>query len=114
QAIGPRVAIVIGIAEDFAIFGDEPEVDAPGIDADAVKISVAGFHGFSESGFELFPLAEQIPMEGAIDAAVRIGETGLFFGCDVAGRAPAQNGTAAFGAEIKCEEIPVGHFVGTP
>jgi hypothetical protein len=74
-AIGAGVAVVDGVCEELAAVVEEAEVDAPGVDADAVEglaLELAG--GGAEAGLDVLPEGQQVPLEGALKAAVVGGE----------------------------------------
>jgi hypothetical protein len=74
-AIGAGVAVVDGVCEELAAVVEEAEVDAPGVDADAVEglaLELAG--GGAEAGLDVLPEGEEVPLEGSLEAAVVGGE----------------------------------------
>jgi hypothetical protein len=69
--------------------------------------------GFAQAGLELFPLLEEVPVEMAANAAGGVGEAVFFLQLESAAGEGADDGAAAFGAEVKGEELRAGHAMGS-
>jgi hypothetical protein len=97
---------VIWVAEQFAILAEQSEIDAPGVDTDAVQPqSRLGRRGLAQAGLQLFPLAEQVPVEMSVELAVGVEEAVLFFERELLPAEPPQHRPTALGPQIKRQEI---------
>lgn len=99
------VAVHGGVGEDFAAGGEESEIDAPGIDTDAGEGAAEVGAGVGKAGFEFLPLGEEVPLEAAEHFAARVGESVGFGEGEFSGIEGGEDGAAAFGSEIKGEEM---------
>ncbi len=109
HAVGARVAVHDGIAENLAAKGEQSEIDSPGIDADAGEIAAEVGTGAGQSGFDLLPLGQQVPLQAAEHFAVGIGEAMLLGEGQFARVEGGENGASAFCSKIKRQEIRRGH-----
>src|SRR5207237_736846 len=60
-------------------------------------------------GLELFPLREEVPVEVVVEAAVGVGEAVFFLEREAAAVEAAEEGPAALGAEVECQQVPRRH-----
>ena len=88
------------IIEQQAVAAQQCEIDAPGIDADAVEDEFALAGGDGDAVLNLVPQPQDVPVERALHADRRIGKAvELLHGQSVAGEA-AQQRAPTLGAEI--------------
>ena len=99
--VGAGVAVVIRVFEQVAGFAEQGVVAAPGVETDA---------GQADIGDELealphfVPEPEDVPLERAVVADRLVGEPADVLEQEDAVVDPAEDGAAAFGAEVECQE----------
>ncbi len=108
HAVGASIAVMVGKPKQLALLIQQPVIDAPGIDADAVN-GFAGRCCGSQSGFEVLPLRQQIPVQMTIHPSHRIGKAVFFFKGQPAIRQLADQRSPAFSSHVKCHKPPLCH-----
>ncbi len=94
------VAVVVRLADDFVLWGEQHVIDPPRIDADGDDPVSKLPGGLREAVLDVTPQAEHVPAAGAGDVDGTVGEAVQFLEPDRAAVEQAGNHAAAFGAEI--------------
>src|ERR1019366_891747 len=100
DAVGARVAVVARGIDEQAVGAEQSEIDAPGVDADAVEGEFALAGGDSDAMLDLVPEAQDVPVERAGHADRGIGEAVEFLHGKLAAGEAAEQSASALGAEI--------------
>jgi hypothetical protein len=101
------------VEEDVAVVADEAEVDAPGVDADAVDLRPSGTLrvGLGVAGrlaqprLQLLPLPQQVPVQVAAHPAGGVGEAVLLLEPELPVLQRPEQRPPALGAEVEGEEV---------
>jgi len=98
---------VVGLLQEFAVLAEQAEVDAPGVDADALDLALRLPGGHADPGLDVRQQAVEVPPQRALLFHGTVGETVHLFEAQPSVPDPAQHDPAAFGAEVH-RDITVG------
>ena len=101
HAVGAVVAVVDRVFEHTAVLVEQSEIDAPGVDADAVEAAVVP--GLDDALLDLVEQAQSVPIEGAAHEHGVVCEAMDLFEIDPVSVIGRDHGASAGGAEIKCK-----------
>ena len=99
HAVGVRVAIGDGVAEQRAVVAEEREVAAPGVDADALNVDAA-LCGELQSAYDFVVECVEIPIEMSAQGDERVVEASELLKVDAPFIERADDGTAGCGSKI--------------
>ena len=109
HAVGPRVAIMHRVAQQGIAPSDQAEIDAPGIDADAVELA-AGRSRLPQRDLELLEEPGQVPVERIEHPDRAVGEAMDLLQLEPLAVEAAQEPPAALGAQVQRQVIArLGH-----
>ena len=78
HAVGPGIAIVDRVAKQGFATADQPEINSPGVDADAVELATLR-SALSQRRLDLVEQPRQVPVEGIQHPNRAVGEAVGFF-----------------------------------
>ena len=74
HAVGAAIAVVIGIAQQLVAGVEQPEVHAPGVQAQAGRASPTAFDALGQAAFHFLEQPQDVPMQVAEQAHRAVGE----------------------------------------
>ena len=105
-----RVAIVVRIIDQRAIFTEECNVDAPRVDADRIDLQFALTPGDGQAATDLVEEAQRVPIKAGRELHRRIGEAVQFFERQHALFELTQHDAATGGSEVDRKSF---HLIST-
>ena len=105
HAVGSCVPVVDGVSEQRVTPADEPEIDAPGIDADAVEVSPGSRRGLLDGGLHLLEESGDVPVECIHHPDRAVGKSVDLVEREGLAVEPTEYPPAALGAEVEGEVV---------
>jgi GTPase SAR1 family protein len=102
QLVGAHVAIVIGLLDQLSPRVEQRVVAAPGVDANAVRLSICGA---VEAAPDFTPQAANVPAQRSVVAHRSVGESADLVERQHAATEPAEHRTPALGSQIDGKEM---------
>ncbi len=108
------VAVANGVTEEVAVIVDEAEVDAPGVDANALEVEfVRALGGTFEAVFHVLEKGEEVPVDVSTDRDLSVSEAMDFLQRDSRPGDGTDHDTTATATKVNCY-IGIFHFVTFP
>ncbi len=104
DALGVRIAVVAGIAQQNAAAAEQGEINAPGIDAQTIDAAVSG-RAQPQRLEQRIVESENVPMQAIQRADGAVGEAVDYLQFQLRTIENADDAAAALGAEIESQEL---------
>ena len=110
QAVGARIAVMDRVAEQLVGAAEQSKVHAPGIDANAGKLSPGGRRG-AEPVANMAPLCREVPIQVSSHRHGTIVEAIDFSQLELLAIEVTRHMAAAGGPHVNCQVGAIGHDV---